>query len=129
MQPWMEVVTAIAMARLKVSEPRQQGYAHSAKIHKKTAKPTHHKKKPPPALGSDRASRARVATGTPAIKRRKPVELSPSSLAKIAMRYVALPKERKARKAPLAELCATYNLSPSYPPKVVSRLKADKKLP
>ena len=118
------------MPRLKVSEPRQQGYAHTAKIHKPAARRSHKRSPPPTPLGADRASRFRTPVQTPSARRRKEKQLSPSSLAELALGCKdaqGLPPKKRERA--LAALCEAYGCTRAYPAKLLSRLQTKRKLP
>ena len=77
------------MGRLKVIEPRQQGYARSDKDHSKPkSKRGRRPGTTPVPLGADRASRFHTPENNVTPSRKKtPSQLSPSSLAEIALEY------------------------------------------
>jgi len=112
------------MPRLQIpNEPRQQGYARS--VPKK-------RKAPSPPLGSDRASRSKTAaaaTGTPIWKRRKHVNKSPNSHAKLILDWAQLPEKGPDRRQAVAKVCEEHNVSPSYPPKLTKRVANSQGLP
>ena len=112
------------MPRLQIpNEPRQQGYARS--VPKK-------RKAPSPPLGSDRASRSKTAaaaTGTPIWKRRKHVNKSPNSHAKLILDWAQLPEKGPDRRQAVAKLCEEHGVSPSYPPKLIKRVANNQGLP